>query len=461
MASVTFVPSRISGGDFVDVPVPGSGDNGKAVTYNHGSGAFVYTGFEASGAVAAHVALANPHTQYLLSSSYTAADVLAKLLTVDGSGSGLDADLLDGNSSAAFATSGHNHSSTYQPLDGELTAIAGLISAADKLPYFTGSGTAALADFSAYGRTLVDDADAATARATLGLGALATAGVPGSTTQVIYNSAGALAGDAGMTYDAANDALTVAGRVVTPAIRPASDSATAVQVQTAAGTAIINVNSTASLVRIGVSADGSGLIVGKAATGLSGFGSNVGLDIYATGANTYAALNYVNESTSSFSGLTMQWILFNSSSVGKRAMSQVVGKEVDWTSTPNTRSYYIIRLLDAGTDSEKFRLSSVGCIGLNGVSSSPTAWIHLPASVTARAQLRFDPTSAADPTSPNDGDTWYNARLKFRRSATTEIFATGVQAAGGVATAGATYGATEQTMLQAVYNAARTFGLLS
>lgn len=35
-------------------------------------------------------------TRYLLKSSYTAADVLAKLKTVDGSGSGLDADTLDG-----------------------------------------------------------------------------------------------------------------------------------------------------------------------------------------------------------------------------------------------------------------------------------------------------------------------------------------------------------------------------
>lgn len=44
--------------------------------------------------------------------SYTAADVLAKLLTVDGAGSGIDADLLDGNSSAAFATAGHTHAAS-------------------------------------------------------------------------------------------------------------------------------------------------------------------------------------------------------------------------------------------------------------------------------------------------------------------------------------------------------------
>jgi hypothetical protein len=54
------------------------------------------------------------------------ADVLAKIKTVDGSGSGLDADTLDGLNSTAFAASSHNHDGTYQPLDADLTAIAAL-----------------------------------------------------------------------------------------------------------------------------------------------------------------------------------------------------------------------------------------------------------------------------------------------------------------------------------------------
>lgn len=49
-----------------------------------------------------------------------------------------------------------------------VTAIAGLTPAADKLAYYTSGSAAALTTITSFARTLLDDADAAAALATLG-----------------------------------------------------------------------------------------------------------------------------------------------------------------------------------------------------------------------------------------------------------------------------------------------------
>jgi len=63
---------------------------------------------------------------------------------------------------------------TKQPLDSTLTAFAGLPGGANQLPYFTGVDSLAQTAITAYARGILDDSDSATARATLGLGSMAT-----------------------------------------------------------------------------------------------------------------------------------------------------------------------------------------------------------------------------------------------------------------------------------------------
>ena len=108
----------------------------------------------------------------LNASAYTAADVLNKVKTVDGSGSGLDADTIQGQAPSAFATAvqGTKADSALQPAaigvsvqayDADLSAIGAL--AKTDGSFVVGNGSTWVAE------------SGATARASLGLGTAAVA----------------------------------------------------------------------------------------------------------------------------------------------------------------------------------------------------------------------------------------------------------------------------------------------
>jgi hypothetical protein len=89
-----------------------------------------------------------------------------KIIAVNAGSNGLEAI----TAVAGRATLGLVIGGDVQAYNAALQAIAGLTTSADKVPYYTGSGTAALADFTTAGRALVGGADAAAQRTTLGLG---------------------------------------------------------------------------------------------------------------------------------------------------------------------------------------------------------------------------------------------------------------------------------------------------
>lgn len=66
-----------------------------------------------------------------------------------------------------FATTVNSNIAAKQDKDTDLTAIAGLVSAADKLPYATGAGTWAMTSLTTAGRSLIAGTDAAAQRTTL------------------------------------------------------------------------------------------------------------------------------------------------------------------------------------------------------------------------------------------------------------------------------------------------------
>jgi len=142
-------------------------------THAHATGDV--TGLEAY--VDARIALAGSGTGNVFG---PATSTVGNIVLFDNTGGTLLADAGAGFSANGLSLVGMTYANMKAALDLEigtdvqaysakLGAVAALTWAADKLPYFTGSGAVATTDFSTFARTLLDDADAASMRFTLGL----------------------------------------------------------------------------------------------------------------------------------------------------------------------------------------------------------------------------------------------------------------------------------------------------
>ena len=433
-----YMPSTLKEHYFSDVPAPAAGDDGKALTYRHSLTDFVYTSFEAAGAVATHVGQANPHTQYLLATSYNANDILAKLLTVDADNTGLNATTLQGYTPSAFDAAGlaaaaaagaatalathagvasgvHGIASfgatlnatanqaaaqtalglligtNVQAQNANLAAIAGLTTAANKVEYWTGSGAAALADFTSYGRGLVASANVA--------------------------ATGLLAADGSVTGATAG-AQAFTNGVKTAKVYPTADNINAVGFYKADGFTPIAVGDTTNMIfTIGTAALGQ-LRVNGDRIFFGGGGSSVEHSIVGPGTGDFVDFRLHN-STSQFFRISKEstygtndlFFYMATPGAGHAVLECSNAQSLSLSSSPSVP----IRFLPNRVEAARFTGAGLLAVG----QTSATALLDIAASTTARASLRIRsgvrPTVSAG--NPNDGEIWYDGTHVYMRIA--------------------------------------------
>lgn len=275
----------------------------------------------------------------------------------DGSGSGLDADTLDGLNSSDFQTS-----------DAGLSSIAGLTTSANQMIYTTASDTYATTSLTSFSRTLLDDADAATMRSTLGVLGVSDKAADSELLDGI-DSTQFLRSD---ESDTLTGTLTIASGVIAntsgSTASPSysfSDDLNAGMSRSGAGQLSL---STSGTERVRINSGGIGVNNGSASSPTFNFISNSNLGIYRVGVNqlgvsTGGTLRLTVEST----GMTINSGVI-SNTLGTSALpSYTFTGDLDtgiYSPTSNQIGFSV-----AGVDAFRITTGQVG--GASGTASAP------------------------------------------------------------------------------------------
>ena len=285
----------------------------------------------------------------LPAANYTASDVLSKLLTVDGTGSGLDADFLDGYNSAVAAT---GNTIVLRNASGDITA--GTVNATTVIANLTGnvtgnvtgtlngnatnvSGTVAINNGGTGGSS------APAARSNLGLGTIATqnANAVAITGGTISGLGTALAlSDGGTGANNQTQAQVNLGVRVGSDVQPFSNELTGIAAATSTGI-YVRIGA-ANVTQRSVVTNGNGIVI----TNGNGAGGNISVDLSSSASPVLAGLTVTGTvsvaslTNSGNSNITGNLTVSGTANLNGTTNTQSISASGNINATGNITGYY-------------------------------------------------------------------------------------------------------------------------